>query len=101
MRFVRQRDRHARFRFAAFQSPEGHGLLARHQLPIDRVDSVVLIENGAVSLRSTAILRICRRLGGAWRLLYAGIVLPHRFRDGLYDAIAHRRRRLLAPRSGS
>lgn len=92
MGFVRQRDRCSSFRFIALQSAEGRSLLVLHQLPIDRLDSVVLIESGAVSLRSTAILRICRRLGGAWRLLYAGIFLPGCFRDRLYVAIARRRR---------
>lgn len=90
-RFIEQRDRSGRFRFITLQSESGHALLQSHGLPTDRFDSVVLIEGRTVSLRSTAILRICRQLSGAWPLLYAGIALPCRLRDRLYDGVTRRR----------
>ena len=90
--FARHRDPSTTLRFVPLQSHEGHNLLAQHGLAADQLDSVVTIENAEVSLRSTAILRICRRLSGAWPLLYAGILLPRGLRDGLYAAVARRRR---------
>ena len=91
MRFARRRDPRHRLRFVAMQSPDGRTLLAQHALPLDEYDSIVLIEAGTVHLRSSAILRICRYLSGAWPMLHIGIVLPRRFRDWLYAAVARRR----------
>jgi predicted DCC family thiol-disulfide oxidoreductase YuxK len=91
MRFAERRDPRHRLRFVALQSPAGRTLLAQHALPLDEYDSIVLIEAETVHLRSSAILRICRHLSGAWPLLHVGIVLPRRFRDWLYAAVARRR----------
>jgi predicted DCC family thiol-disulfide oxidoreductase YuxK len=91
MRFAKRRDPRHRLRFVALQSPAGQTLLAQHALPLDEYDSLVLIEAGTVHLRSSAILRICRQLSGAWPILRVGIVLPRRFRDWLYTAVARRR----------
>lgn len=88
VRFVQRRDRRSRFRFAALQSTEGLDLLARHGLSTERIDSAVLIETGAG--RSTAALRICRRLSGAWSLLFGLIAMPRQLRDTADDFIARR-----------
>jgi predicted DCC family thiol-disulfide oxidoreductase YuxK len=92
MHFAERRDPRRRLRFIALQSPAGQALLVQHSLPLDQFDSVVLLKAGAAHLRSSAILRICRQLSGAWPLLYLGIVLPRHFRDWLYAAVARRRR---------
>ncbi|MBK8475746.1 MAG: DUF393 domain-containing protein [Opitutaceae bacterium] len=91
VRFVQRRDRQARFHFTALQSAAGQMLLRQHHLPTDRLDSVVLLEDGAVFTRSTAALRICRRLSGAWPLLALFLALPRSWRDRVYGAVARRR----------
>lgn len=85
-------DRRGRLRFAAQQSPAGQALLARHGLPPDALAYLVLVENGGVATRSTAVLRIGRLLGGGWAGLAAlGYLVPRPLRDALYDFVARRR----------
>ncbi|HMO05842.1 MAG TPA: DCC1-like thiol-disulfide oxidoreductase family protein [Kiritimatiellia bacterium] len=88
VRFIIRRDRAARFRFASLQSEPGRRLAAG-----PAPDSILLIENGLRYDRSTAALRIARRLDGAWPLLYAFIVIPRPLRDVLYAWIARHRYR--------
>ena len=92
--FIIDRDPSVRFRFAALQSSQAEALLA----PLGRVpepdpQSFILVEEGRVYERSTAALRIARRLPGAWRLLYAFIVVPAPLRDVAYRFIARNRYR--------
>jgi len=97
VRFILSEDRHAAFRFAPLES---HAFLEavpeprRAALP----DSFVLrTASGAVIARSDAVIALCRRLGGVWRLLgEAGAFLPPALRDALYDRVARMRRRLFA-----
>jgi len=93
VRFVFGHDRDGVFRFAPLQSPIAKSLLHRHHLPSDDLDTVVLIEGDHVSTRSTAALRIVRRLGGAWPLLYGLIVVPRPLRDAAYRWFANNRYR--------
>ncbi|WP_240703042.1 thiol-disulfide oxidoreductase DCC family protein [Cohnella luojiensis] len=93
-RFVIKRDPEAKFRFASLQSELGQRLLQAGGLSKDSLDTVVMIEHGSrYSIKSTAALRLCRKLGGFWPLLYGGIVFPRFIRDRVYDFIASRRYR--------
>ena len=92
--FVIRRDPCARLRFAALQSDAGRRLLAQHGLPPDHTDSMVLVENGVAHLRSSAALRIARRLRFPWPLaFYLLIWIPAPIRDLIYAFIAKRRYR--------
>jgi predicted DCC family thiol-disulfide oxidoreductase YuxK len=91
--FIIAHDRHRYFKFAPLQSTVGQELLGRHHLSTDTLDTFVLIEGGAAYTRSTAALRVARRLGGLWPLLYAGIVVPKPLRDLVYSFIARNRYR--------
>lgn len=55
------------------------------------LDTVVLIINGQVYLKSDAILEIATMLGGMWQLLAIFRLLPKSFRDLLYDLVARYR----------
>jgi len=91
VQFIIAHDPHANFRFAALQSDAAQRLLresgARGPLP----DSVILVAQGQVYTRSSAALRIVRRLAFPWPLLYAFIVVPSPLRDIAYDFIARNR----------
>jgi predicted DCC family thiol-disulfide oxidoreductase YuxK len=91
VRFVAPRDPKGRIAFAALQSPTGRRLLERAGLVPHRMDTVVLLEGDAVHLRSSAVLRVVRKLSGGWPLLYALWIIPRPLRDWLYDAFAARR----------
>jgi predicted DCC family thiol-disulfide oxidoreductase YuxK len=58
---------------------------------LDAPDAIVLIEGERVFARSTAALRIARRLSWHYPLLYAFIVVPRPVRDWVYDWIARSR----------
>jgi predicted DCC family thiol-disulfide oxidoreductase YuxK len=87
-----------KFLFATLQSEAGQHLLRRHGLPTDSLDSFVIIENDRAYSRSTAGLRVLRRLGFPWSLLYPLILVPGPMRDLLYDWIARRRYRWFGKR---
>ncbi len=89
--FIIKEDKKQQFRFAALQSIAGQQLLEQYHLPIDSMQSIVLIENGKAYLKSTAILRICKRLKNLWPVCYVFIVIPAKLRDLLYELISNNR----------
>jgi predicted DCC family thiol-disulfide oxidoreductase YuxK len=91
--FVIDRDPEARFRFASLQEETGRDLLRRHDLAPETMDSVVLIEEERVYIRSTAALRIAHRLPFPWPLFSVFFILPAPLRDFFYDLIARNRYR--------
>ena len=95
VRFVLKRDPNSHFQFAALQSSAASKLLKEAGRAPESTDlsTIVLIEDGAVYTRSTAALRIARRLGGLWPMFYAFIVVPRPLRDLGYRLIAHYRYR--------
>ena len=99
VKFIIRRDPSARFRFAPLQSPIGQDLLRRHRLPADTSDTFVLIEGGRAYTRSTAALRVARRLSGLWPVAYLGIVVPRPVRDAIYRVIARNRYRWFGRRA--
>src|SRR3954469_11299892 len=91
--FLIDRDPAGALRFASLQSAEGSKLLESlgyRRNPGDP-DTLVLVENGRVYERSTAVLRALRHLQGGWRLLALFLVVPRALRDSLYRAVAARR----------
>lgn len=89
--FVIKRDKKDRFRVGALQSQEGKKLLSRFDASPEYLDSLVLIENDKIYFRSTAALRIARKLPGLWPLLYGLSVFPSFVRDGVYNWIGKNR----------
>ena len=55
------------------------------------MNSVILIEGGKAYTRSSAALRIARRLSGAWPVFFVFILIPPLIRDAAYDFIARHR----------
>jgi predicted DCC family thiol-disulfide oxidoreductase YuxK len=91
VQFVIPRDPDGYFQFAALSSEAADRVLltARHDGPL--ADSIVLVEDGVVYVRSAAALRIARRLGFPWVLGYALMIVPRPLRDAIYDLVARRR----------
>ncbi|MBC8984885.1 DUF393 domain-containing protein [Pedobacter sp. N36a] len=111
VQFVIKRDQLDYFRFAALQtdaaktqltalniqekggtlSEDQQGSLAPHQ---EELNTIILLENGKVYYRSTAALRIARKLSGLWPLLYGFIIIPPFIRDFCYQLISKNRYRI-------
>jgi predicted DCC family thiol-disulfide oxidoreductase YuxK len=96
--FIIGRDPNAQFRFAALDSEAGRRLLQECGIRCTLPDSVALIERAIIYTRSSAALRIARRLRFPWPLVYALIVVPRPLRDAVYDLIAHHRYRWFGKR---
>jgi predicted DCC family thiol-disulfide oxidoreductase YuxK len=91
--FILDHDTRRRFRFAALQSQAGQILLQRFGLRTDDFDTAVLIEQGRPYIKSSAALRIARKLGGCWPLLAIALAIPPFLRDAAYDVLAANRYR--------
>ncbi|USK64015.1 thiol-disulfide oxidoreductase DCC family protein [Peribacillus frigoritolerans] len=90
VQFIIKRDPQGLFHYASLQSEAGQELLKKYDVPAD-IDSMVLIEKDKAYYKSSAALRICRRLQGAWKLLYGFIIVPSFIRNFVYDFIAKNR----------
>lgn len=86
-------DKKNKFQFASLQSDYGQKVIAQFQLQGDHMDTVLLQEGDKIFMRSEAILRICKNLGGIYLLLYALIITPAFIRDFVYKIVANNRYR--------
>jgi predicted DCC family thiol-disulfide oxidoreductase YuxK len=93
VKFTARRD-NGYFRFGASQTPEARAILERHGVSRETAKSIVLIEDGQVYLRSTATLRIARRLTAPWRWAAVLLWVPVPIRDAVYRVVASVRKRL-------
>ncbi len=79
------------FLFVPLQSPYGKELLNKYAIQQDYLKSIVLIEDENIFFKSTATLRISKKLNGVLSLLYALILFPIFLRDAVYNWIAKHR----------
>ena len=94
VRFLIKHDSQKGFQFAPLQSPLGQHQLRKFNLSQKEFSTFVVITPNGYFTKSTAILRIVRRLGGFWKMFYAFILIPKSLRDPLYDLIARYRYQL-------
>lgn len=86
--FIIQRDKHARFLFAALQAPITHTLLLRLAVPSISMDTLYYIRFGRVFTRSRAVFMIAYDLGGVYWLLSWLRFLPVFMTNGVYRVVA-------------
>ena len=92
--FIIDRDKENFFQFASLQSEFGQKLQQENSEKIPaNIDSIILYENGSVFTKSSAALRIAKKLSGGWKFLYALIIIPSFIRNFFYDVIAKNRYR--------
>jgi predicted DCC family thiol-disulfide oxidoreductase YuxK len=101
VRFIYARDPEGLFRFAPLQSELGQSLARRYGTggAMNALDSVLLIEDGVLYDRSTAALRIVRRLRGPARALGIFLWLPRPLRDLAYRIVARVRYKVWGKKS--
>ncbi len=91
VQFIIKKDKKQRFLYASLQSDAAQSILLQFQLKNSDFDSIILIENGKVYQKSTAILKITKHLSGIWKLSYGFIIIPKFIRDFIYNTIAKNR----------
>lgn len=89
--FVINRDPQGYFKLGALQSDAARPYLDAFEQDIQGLDTMVLIEDGKLYTRSTAALRVFRRLSMPWPLLYGFVFVPKALRDRIYEVIASHR----------
>lgn len=89
--FIMRHDRIGLVNFASAEAPLGAALF-RH-LRVDSNATYLLIDGGAAWSKSAGYVQLARRLGGWWRLIEIGRLIPERLRDWAYDLVAANRYR--------
>ena len=89
--FIIKRDHNKTFRFVPLQSPLGRTLLIKFGFPADYRESFVLIDGTKAYTKSTAFIRISKRLCKPWPLFSLTIVIPQCIRDYIYTQIGKNR----------
>lgn len=92
--FIATRDLVGYFRFGASQTAPAQALLAEFGETRESTRSIILIEDGQLYRKSTAVLRIARRLSLPWSLAAVALIVPRPLRDAAYAVVAAMRHRL-------
>lgn len=95
--FVLRHERAPTLQFAALQSVAGIELLRAHGVA-PALETMVLVEPGRVSVRSTAALRVARHLRAPWSWAFAWLIVPRPLRDLVYRVVARNRLRWFGER---
>lgn len=99
VRSILRHDRKKRFRFSPLQSPFGATIQGKLKAKYGAVpDSIVLVHNAKVFVRTDAVLRIAAIIGGPWYLLTPLWILPRGVRNALYNLFARKRYRWFGQR---
>lgn len=93
VRFMIRRDPAGRLRFATLQSATGQGLLERHHLPTDTMETFVVVAGDRCYTRSDAAVEVARRLRSPWPMMVVFRVVPRALRDAVYSWVARHRYR--------
>ena len=91
VQFVIKHDANKQFRFASLQSEFGQKILLKNGFDTESLKSFILIENNKIYTKSTAALRVAKKLNAGWPLLYGFIIIPSFIRNGVYNFIAKNR----------
>lgn len=96
--FVIDHDPEGYFLLGSLQSDAARPYLRAFDVDPGARDTVLLIEGGRLYRRSTAALRVLRRLEAPWPLLYGLMAVPPPLRDWVYDRVASNRYRWFGQR---
>jgi predicted DCC family thiol-disulfide oxidoreductase YuxK len=92
--FVIDHDPEKHFKFAALQSEIGQDILCKFNKNTENFDSVILLKDNQLYLKSEAALEIAKHLSGFWKYLSIFRILPTFFLNFFYDIIAKNRYRI-------
>ncbi|MGD8558476.1 MAG: DCC1-like thiol-disulfide oxidoreductase family protein [Gammaproteobacteria bacterium] len=91
VQFVIKRDTNREFFFCPIQSSRGQQLMKHYGVEESGLNTMLLLDNNRVYNKSTAALRIARKLTMPWPLLSMFLVIPPPIRNAVYDFIGKRR----------
>ncbi len=91
--FIIKRDRKHFFKFSSLQSRYAGEVLPNDFIK-NNLQTLVLIINGQILIKSSAALTIARHLSGLWSVLYVLMIIPPFVRHFIYDLVAKNRYKL-------
>lgn len=91
VQFIIKRDSKEYFLFSSLQSDAAQAILLQYKLENLDFNTIILLEDGIIYDKSTAILKIMRKLSGFYKLGYLFIVVPKFIRDFVYKIISKNR----------
>ena len=89
--FIVKYDKNVKFKLLQSQSQLGKNYLMNYNLNFENLETVVLIRNDKVYLKSDAALEIAKHLDGKWKYLYIFKIVPRFIRDAIYMYISKNR----------
>ena len=90
VQFILKRDPTGYFSFTSLQGSYSRELLERYEVK-EQMASFILVEDGVLYEKSTAALRVCKKLTGLWRFFSILLLVPKPLRDFVYDFVAKNR----------
>jgi predicted DCC family thiol-disulfide oxidoreductase YuxK len=87
--FIIDRDKNAYFTFAPLQSSAAEKYIPKSL--IEKTDSIILWDSGKIYSKSTAALKVAKKLDGLWKTFYSLMIFPKIIRDAVYNMIAKNR----------
>ena len=93
VQFVIKHDTKKYFQFASLQGTYGRQILADLPESYSSLKTFILIEDGKVFTRSTAALRVARKLATPVNWLYGFMIVPAFIRNAVYNFISKNRYR--------
>ncbi|WP_316805561.1 thiol-disulfide oxidoreductase DCC family protein [Pedobacter nototheniae] len=91
VQFAIKHDKKNQFKFTALQGDYAKATLPAFNIDLTKINSIILVEDDKLYTKSSAALRVAKRLNGLWPLLYGFIIVPKFLRDWFYDIIARNR----------
>lgn len=89
VKLLRRIDSGFRLDFSHIGSSHAQSIITKYHL--QDIDSLIVLANDKVLLRSRAVLAIIRELKLPYSWLYIGVIIPNFIRDWLYRMIARNR----------
>jgi len=95
VQWILERDKNDHFMFASLQSDFGQQFLSERNLETKQFNTLYLWKPKSYYLtKSQAVLRIAYLLGGMYKLMAAGKIVPSFVRDKIYDKISENRMKI-------
>ncbi|MGM0580412.1 MAG: thiol-disulfide oxidoreductase DCC family protein [Bacteroidota bacterium] len=87
--FIIDHDNKGYFKFAPLQSAKAEKNIPKSIR--ENTDSIILLDSDKIYSKSTAALKVAKKLDGLWKAFYVLIIFPKFIRDFVYDFIAKNR----------
>lgn len=90
VKFVLRKEKNQNLLFSPLQSEFAKNILEEKNVA-QNLDTMMLLQNGKIYLRSSAALRVTKYLKSLWPLMMIFLIVPPCIRDFVYNYIAKNR----------